>query len=385
MRKRREFDDGLVQQVAKWFYEKNTDKTQIAAKVVAKTREACDRHTVNKILKLARDRGLVHIDFPEIVPPEIKLARRVKTAFPHLQKVIVLPNREGETYEELLVRWAEAAANYFEELLKEIPKNQWPLHIGVGGGDTSFAVVNAIREEPRPDIHIHTTALVGWGEFERERGSSPKTQNDEDLPYHIDPITNATILWNKFGRNAGRCHYATVPPLTVLQQKKPRRELERLYELSPIRKIVDGMKDVRIAFAGLGIFSPIKLVGQNNNQLTVASLLPDGATSRELAEVRGDLSYTLFDKDGLSRPEWEFFLTAGFGEGHSGLRFYQDMVESKSPQKYVIVVAGMRKHLVLLPALRAKFFNIWITDAASASFVLANAARGRAGISRGGG
>jgi DNA-binding transcriptional regulator LsrR (DeoR family) len=262
-----------------------------------------------------------------------------------------------------------------QRFLKGIPRNQWPLHVGISGGDTLFAVVNAIREEPRPDIHIHTTALIGWGEFERS------SEESKEPPYHIDPITNATIFWNKAGRKAGRCHYATVPPLSGSGKNRPRSELERLYEIRPIRKTVDAMKPIRVAFAGLGIFSPLTRQDENKSQLTVATLLPDVAPTKELGAVVGDMSYTLFDKDGRSRPEWEFFLTAGFGEGRSGLRFYQDMVLSESPRKYVIVIAGMRKHSVLLPALRQKFFNVWITDAESAISVLAGrrVSRGRAG------
>jgi DNA-binding transcriptional regulator LsrR (DeoR family) len=119
VRKPRVFKDELLRQVAIWEYQEGKTKEWIAERVRTQTSEACDRHTVDKMLKLARERGLVHIDFPDIEPPEIKLARRVKAAFPHLQKVIVLPNREGETYQKLLARWGEAAANYFEELLKE--------------------------------------------------------------------------------------------------------------------------------------------------------------------------------------------------------------------------------------------------------------------------
>jgi DNA-binding transcriptional regulator LsrR (DeoR family) len=189
----------------------------------------------------------------------------------------------------------------------------------------------------------------------------------------VDPIVNATILWSKCGREPGHCHYATVPPYDGIKRGGIEIELKRLSGLQPIQEVLMEMRKITVVFIGLGVVQPDFIQDPRSaNQLTMTGLLEHVVRADILGREKavGDLSYCLFDAEGRGRPEWEFFLTAGYGDPKlSGLAFFQKMADITS-SKRVVAIAGARKRRVLMAALRAKLFNVWITDDRSAEWVL---------------
>jgi DNA-binding transcriptional regulator LsrR (DeoR family) len=237
-----------------------------------------------------------------------------------------------------------------------------PLHVGISGGETLLSFANAVTECQREHVHIYTSALVGRGRLRDEAS-------------HVDPLVNATVLWAKCGRLPGHCHYATVPPYDALTRGQIGGELRELLKRQPIREVIADMNRINVAFAGLGLVKPTN--PGLANQLTMTGLLeeivPREALDREGAT--GDLAYCLFDETGnrSTKYNWEFFLTAGAcgddPEGR-GLGFYKQMVKDRKQKKKVIVIAGSLKQPAIGPALKAKLFNVWITDANTARWAL---------------
>jgi DNA-binding transcriptional regulator LsrR (DeoR family) len=301
----------------------------------------------------ARVRGIVRIDYPAVC--ENVLEQRLCEAYPHLQKVIVVPDEDGFSYSDFLTRWGFEAAKYFQELL-----NEGEVHFGISGGETLLSFVNAVPDRPRQQVQIYTTALIGRGELD-EKDS------------HVDPLVNAQLLWSKCGRFPGHCHYATVPPYDGVTREQVADELRELQQRQPIRDVITRMDKITVAFVGLGLVNTRR---PERNQITMTGLLrpivPPERLQREGAI--GDLAYCLFDEKGDGRDEWRFFLSAGHYGPCKGIEFYKNMVRNK---KKVVVIAGSHKQTVILPALKARLFNVWITDESTAKQLLEGLADGR--------
>jgi len=347
------FETDNLRRVAKWFYDEGREKTFIQEHLEAENPgQKIEIRNITKMLDKARNDGIIVIDFPESASPERRLANRLRDRFGHLEKVIVV--KDQEQYGDLLTRWGEEAAKYFDELVAQ----GRPLHVGLSGGETLLSFVNAVTEYPREHVHIYTSALIG-------RGRLP------DKASHVDPLVNATILWTKCGRLPGHCHYATVPPYDALTRNQIADELKALSERQPIREVIDDMNSINVAFAGLG------LVKSNNpglaNQLTMTGLLEPIVTRETLLQegAVGDLAYCFFDQQGGSKKAWDFFITAGYCDpARRGIAFFQQMVSDKKEKKKVIVMAGSFKQAAILPTLKAEAFNVWITDLHTAKSVL---------------
>jgi DNA-binding transcriptional regulator LsrR (DeoR family) len=84
----------------------------------------------------------------------------------------------------------------------------------------------------------------------------------------------------------------------------------------------------------------------------------------------GDLSCCLFNSAGVEDPKhnWRFFLTPGhYDPAKRGIAFYRDMVANG---KKVIVIAGHRKEMAILAALKGRLFNVLFTDNNTAEWLL---------------
>ncbi len=343
-----------LRQIARWFYDEGRKLEYIRDRLEIETGKGPDVRTLRKMLNQARARGVVRIEFPES-REESELEHRVRVRFPHLQKVIAIPEIEGEKYKDLVARWGLEAANYFDELVLESSD----LHLGISGGETLLTFANSVREHPRHGVHIHTTALIGRGRL-KENSS------------HIDPLVNATVLWMKCGRLPGHCSYATVPPYDSIDRAAVLKEIERFAKRPAIEAVLHDMNKITVAFVGLGLVNPPKLAESTVNQLTMTGLLEDIVSPATLAEegALADLSCCIFDRSGQPSEKWKFFLTAGHNHpdpGHRGIGFFKEMVKER---KKVIVIAGHRKEDAIRTALEKKLFNVWITDENSARFVL---------------
>ena len=329
-------------------------KDKEARKNIAK-RLHTDLHGVAWLLAEAERHHIVEFQVHQTIDSDLE--HRIKKLYPHVQRVLLVPGYPVETsaqYAELLKRYAVVTAKYFDELL-DYSEDQ-PIHVGITGGETTLEFVNAVPERIRKNLYIHTTALVSRGRLQKS-GS------------HIEPSVNASILWSRSGRIPGRCEYATVSPYRIEEHGRNKRaavaaELRVLVESRPIRDVINAMDNIDIAFAHIGLVDPGDVPPIQKNRITVNSVLKAIVTPKELKEegAIADLSYCLFDKDGNSRDDWTFFLSAGHyaaDEKRRGLGFFKQMV---ADDKKVIVPAGPYKLPAIKAALQAKLFNVLITD-----------------------
>jgi len=334
---------------AQLFYIDKTPRKIIASRLHT------DLRGVAWLLAQAEKHRIVNFHIHQTIDSDLE--HRIKKLYPHVQRVLLVPGYPVETgaqYAELLKRYAAVTAKYFDELL-DYAEDQ-PIHVGVTGGETTLEFVNAVPERIRKNLYIHTTALVSRGRLQKS-GS------------HIEPSVNASILWSRSGRIPGRCEYATVSPYRIEKNARNKRasvaeELRVLAESSPIRDVIHAMDGIDIAFAAIGLVDPGDVPPIQKNRITTTSVLKSIVTLKELMEegAVADLSYCLFDKDGNSRDDWTFFLSAGHyaaDEKRRGLGFFKQMV---ADGKKVIVPAGPYKLAAIKIGLKAKLFNVLITD-----------------------
>jgi len=289
--------------------------------------DSFDRHDVEDMLRDARNRGIVTISFPPNVGEMEALQSELKERFEFLDEVTGIPNVPGETYESLLSRWGSVAARYFEREARQHDCEHGKLRVGVTGGKTLNAFVNAISPEERHHVDIHTLALVG-------RGHMPEPKAGEKKFAHINPIVNATLLWMKSGGIPGRLHYATITPYpSTLSRTKLREELDKANGQPEIHDAVKQMSRVDLAFVGLGEADSDE-EDRLDAQLTMTQLLNPIISLNDLRteKAAGDLGYNLFRKDGSGDDKWRFFLTPEVLDEHGkprfrGVDFYHHMVE----------------------------------------------------------
>ena len=335
--------------VARMFYEDDKSKQDIAEK------EKIDSRKVKWLLEQAKELDLVRITFRGTT--ESDLEHRIIRKYPHMLRVLILPlHGPVETtnqYGELLQRFALAAADHFDDLLKSHTSDM-PLHVGISGGETLLEFVNAVPEQTRKNLHLHATTVVPHGQLAMSAS-------------HVDPSTNATILWAKSGRLPGHCHYTTVTPYDTKKRGMEARVFirERLEELdrnSKIRAVIQGMQNLDVVYAGIGTLTPpAKADPIMKNRLTIMSLLEPLVTMKDLIKEKavGDVSYCLIDADGNTSDDWRFFPRVGDYSEFKGEEFYRKMVEKK---KAVIAMAGPYKLQPIKAALRGKLINTLITD-----------------------
>ena len=335
--------------VARMFYEDDKSKQDIAEK------EKIDSRKVKWLLEQAKELDLVRITFRGTT--ESDLEHRIIRNYPHMLRVLILPLHgpvETNTqYGELLQRFALATADHFKELLEKKTSDE-PLHIGISGGETLYEFVKAVPEQARKNLHLHATTVVPHGQLAMSAS-------------HIDPSTNATVLWTKSGGLPGHCHYATITPFDTEKRGVEARKFirERLIEFdrnSRIRAVIRGMHNLDVVFAGIGTLTPPpKCDPVMKNRLTIMSLLEPMITMKDLVAEKavGDVSYCLIDADGNTRDEWRFFPRVGDYSDFQGVDYYRNMIAKKKP---VIAMAGPYKLQPIKAALRGKLINTLITD-----------------------
>jgi len=325
-------------EAARLFYVEDEAKQDIAERL------RIDSRKVTALLKQARETGVVKITLSGIAAEQ-----KLRTRYPHLQRVMIVPGPRitAKKYPELLRQFAVVGANYFDELVQNHPRGR-ELHIGITGGETLLEFAGAVPDRLRDNVFIHATSFVGHGKF----GNSGT---------NVIPGVNAAVLWSRCGRILGNYEYATVPP--------PPFDLDQMAGIPAIREVLDDMRLIDVAFASMGMVKPPKSAPKLRGKLSMTQLLHQMVSTDELVHqgVVADFANCLVDKNGNGRPEWRYFLTAGYGTEYSDVEFYRRMVEQK---KKVVVIGGPFKIPALMAGLRGKLFSIFITDQHSAAAIL---------------
>jgi DNA-binding transcriptional regulator LsrR (DeoR family) len=321
--------------VARMHYLDKRTKTQIANELrVSNTQVA-------RLLREAERRQIVQIHVS--VPPLEGLQNRLRERFSCLKEAIVLAT--GPDYMYQLATMGRAAADHFESILQDRPN----LKVGLSGGNTLYEVVEAFTDRDR-NIEIYPTALVARGPY---------------LPDHMDQMLVISRMWQKCGRKPDTAHYATVPPFE--RAKTPdgiQKDNLLLLKRSKVREVWNGMHDVDVILAGVGAIDVPEEYGRVRGRTILRPLSEIGITDKWLQResIVGDISYSLFDKDGNQRPDHNFFLTVGVN--------HLKHMAADYPQKRVVLIAGKFKEAALKAALRGRLCNALITTDSTAEMLL---------------
>lgn len=349
---KRPADTAEMLQVARWFYKDELSKEEIARRLGKDVRH------VRRLLRHAKESQIVRIDIYEPHSAALESLENGLLKKFGLHDVKVVPGgrvEDEDDYATLIRRWGFEAAALFTKWADAGDE----MRVGISGGETLLEFVNAVPERVRENVQVFASALVGRGPFFQLS--------------HVDPATNATLLWAKCGRLPGRCHYATVPPHDPKLHGRAEigAELSWMAGREPIRRALKNMDDMNVAFAGLGLVDPPLGSPGLRNRLSAAGLVKEmGVPPDKLAEegAIGDLGYSFFDANGKGKTTWRFFLTAGYFEPRlNGVEFYRQMVRDG---KKVVVLAGTYKTRAIFTGLKAKLFNVLITDQDAARNVL---------------
>jgi DNA-binding transcriptional regulator LsrR (DeoR family) len=310
---------------------------------------------------------------------EIALARELCKAVGLLDARVVTG---GEThtafqYKVLVRRQAMAAASYFDAYCLQQDEMGEQVHVSLSGGQTILDMCGYLSERLRSNVHFYSAALLGRGKM--------------NWTAHVGPETTASLAWSRSGRIPQQLFYGTVSPYKIdphhlkdlgkdeLHNWVRNEIVGQVNKLSKDPQIRDTMAEinsnVNMAVAGIGL---VRATGTDKEfgpghieRLTMTNLLkPLKIDLESLSKEKavGELAYCLFDAQGKGNPDWNFFVTAGSGTENSGVDFYRDLVNRG---KVVMVIAGARKWDALTAAISGGLFNVLVTDAYTATRLIA--------------
>jgi deoxyribonucleoside regulator len=320
-------------EIARLFYEEKRSKTAIANQFKISGTHAA------RLLTEAEQLGLVEV---RVRPPRLQgLQQALLLRYNCLREVIVIA--VGGDSKRKLGMLGQVAAEYFDTSVEPGMK------VGISGGNTIYEMITALPSRVR-DVQLYPTALIGRGPF---------------IPEHVDPMVLITLLWEKSGRTERSAYYVTIPPFDKgSKPAKVRRDNKILKTRPKVAEVWKGMQGVDIVFASVGLVRSGKEEAPRGRASLLDLVADLGVTPQQLMKsgAIGDMSYALFDKDGKTRVEWEYFITLGIDHFR--------LMAADYPRRRVVVIAGEKKQQALASILRGGLCNVLITDDTTAENLL---------------
>ncbi len=304
-----------IVEAATLYYEENLSQEQIAHRL------GVSKATVSRLLRKARELGIVEITVHKLLETDNGLGDRIASVF-GLRDALVLVSRGG-TYDERLSLVGRLAATYLNEIVFE------GAILGISWGTAVYHTVNALSpRKKKPVLVVQMIGAVGTG--------NPQ----------IDGPDLARRLSEIYG---GEYKYLHAP--LIVDNKEVR---EALLEESRIKETLEVSSRADIALVGIGTvdppFSSLRRAGYLSEEELLA-LKEQGAV--------GDVCAYHFDP-------WGKVLDIDINQRVIGLPLHY-----LHKINYVIGVAiGQKKVPAIRGALRGKHINVLVTDDATARKVL---------------
>lgn len=306
----------LMGQVAQLYYEQGATQAHIA------TQLKLSRPTVSRLLKEAREEGIVQITVRSPLGYEPELAAALVRAFPALRQAVVATGGAGLAEPLVRANLGRAAAEYLSTGVRDGDR------IGVTWGHTMEAVSAHLEARPRRNV---TVVQLNGGVSRAGDG------------------TNAGVVVHRFGRAFGAAaHYLPVPAVldsaASAAALRTDRHTARLLELG---------RQANVAVFSIG--DP-----DDDNALVQAGYF----TSAEMARLRslgavGDICSRFFGAAGAAVDPVLDERTIGLG-----------LADLWEKEQAVAVAGGERKVAAIRGALAAGYANVLVTDAATAAALL---------------
>ncbi|WP_193103678.1 sugar-binding transcriptional regulator [Brachybacterium sp. FME24] len=303
---------------ARMYYDEGQTMEAIASAL------SVSRSTVSRMLRDARDEGLVQIS---LRPPSAHrveaLRRRIAQQYGVVAHVIAA--RHGDAERERLQAVAEAGAGFLEDMLEP------GMTIGMAWGTTIAALVGSVRPQPVPGLRI--VQLNGAINTE---GSG--------LTYVSTVLSRAAALWD------ATVHHFPVP--AFFDYAKTR---DAMWHERSVQRVLETQRQCTLAVFSVGAFdAEVPSHVYTNNYLTVddlRSLRADGAV--------GDVCTVFLRADGSFRD-------VAMNARCSG----PDPAQLARIPRRLLVAAGTRKALPLRAALRAGVATDLVVDELTAASLL---------------
>lgn len=307
----------LLATVASLYYKLNQSQAEIADRFGVSTSK------ISRMLKEARDNGIVEIRIHMPIPRDIALEQELCATF-RLRDALVLQTGSDVSEDELLAAVGQLAAGYLHRM---IPSLAAGASIGVAWGTSVHAAINVLNE--MPDFQIDVVQLMGG------------------VGYHaVDSPDIARTLAVKLG---GR-HFDLHAP--VLVEQAASRDI--LLGEPAVREGLMRARMVKLAVAGIGA------VQEKASSFMRAGLL-----------TRGDLA-TLRGQGAVGEMVGHFYKIDGTIEGieinHRIIGLELD--ELRRVPHSLAVARGSSKVEAIIGALRGRFVTVLATDDVTARAVL---------------
>jgi deoxyribonucleoside regulator len=309
--------DGLIEQVARLFFERQLTKVEIAARL------RISRFRVARLLDRALAEGVVRIEFRDTPRQDRELGRDVADTFGVGRCVVAVSDAPSAL--------ARLGAEVVDGLLD--PGDE----IGIAWGSTVARVVRAIPERDDPTIDVVQLA-----------GSSASLEAGED------PGDLTRVLAERLGARHHRIHAPA-----FVESARLRAALVRQPD---VHAAVSHFGGLDVALLGIGAFGADG-DAPSSSLLRSGALGPDEAsTLTELGAV-GDLIVHPFTADGT-------FVAADLGDRAIAISVDQ----LRAVPTVVAVAAGDAKVRAIRGALTTGVVGALVTDAPTARALLADAA-----------
>lgn len=309
--------DELLATVASLYYKLNQSQGEIAARLDISS------STVSRLIKEAREKGIVEIQIRMPIPRDFTLEQEFMERF-GLKDAYILQTASDDTGDNVLRAIGELAAIYLELALDNFPTGS---SIGVAWGTGVHAVVSALPDNYAQNIDV-VQLLGGVGALV------------------IDSPDLARMVAQKLG---GR-HYDLHAP--VLVERAIAREI--LLNEPVVHESIERAKYVRMAITGIGTVHD-----------EASSFLRAGLLSRaDLSKLRnqglvGEICGRFFDIEGRCE---------GFEINDRVIGIELDDLR-RIPQS-IAIARGPLKASSILGALRGKFVKVLATDNITAHAII---------------
>jgi len=303
--------------VSRLFYHDQLTKTEIADKLRISITH------VNRLLKIATQQGIVQIS--------IKVPRFEDLEFALLQRYQLVDARVVATApseQDLEAELGRTAAAYFEEKISL----DSPARIGLGSGRTLFEMVSALPERPR-NLQVYPLSVFAQQEL-KIRG--------------VDANTVVNILWFKSRPDAAAYRFEMFFPGESIGSLKDL--VQALREKREIQGLANTIANLDYYFFSCSNLREVShLVG-----LSEAS--GGGLAALKGKGIIGDIVLNTIDQEGQSvSADIESFL----------FHIQRDELRNAAlnGKKKVVLIAGWpTKYEVIKAGLKARLFNLLITD-----------------------
>ena len=307
-------DKSLLVEVARLYYDHQMSQQQIANKI------GTSRPSISRLLRLARDEGIVRIDIVDPTQRGSHLEQILKEKF-QLKKVIIVPSNK-ESDQQIKKRLGKATARYLNELVFD------NCILGISWGTTIRQIVPHLT--PKSVKNMRVVQIVG--------GIT-----------HAEFDPHASEIAQKVGENYNARSYFLLLPAIVDSAKVK----QAMISDTRIKEALDLMKQVDIVVCSVGTFKDDSLLIQaeyfNTNEVDYL---------KEVGAVGDICSRMIGEKGEICWQELDDRTVA------------IELNDLQNASHTIAVAGGAEKKNVICAGLQGRHFSVLITDEDIADYLL---------------